>query len=104
MFINLDKQEEKLVDGLYQEDEDFSAIQPLNALADELLNTDDSAPELTQTQEPVGSLPQETQKQPSIYENYAIMGGLEKIQELDDEHNETVVIDKKKQSKKKPAA
>lgn len=47
MFINLDKQEEKLVDGLYQEDEDFSAIQPLNAIADELLNTDDSAPEIS---------------------------------------------------------
>ncbi len=48
----------------------------------------------------------ETVKEPprqpsSIYENYEIMGGLEKITEVDEEHNITVFDKPKKSSKKK---
>ena len=56
MFSNIDQHEEKLVDGLYREDEDFSAIQaPIEdlILSDELIPEETKDYEETKTKEPV---------------------------------------------------
>jgi len=77
LFQNIEIQDEKLIDGLYREDEDFSAItsslsEILN-MPEELLNSHRENKEESKTADTV----LEPKKQSSIYENYEIMGGLE---------------------------
>lgn len=93
MFKNIDMHEDKLIDGLYREDEDFSAIpgglSEMLSVPEELANSYREDKEESKTAETVIEPPRQ---QSSIYENYDIMGGLEKIAEVDEELNDTVIV------------